>query len=520
MTHIPEPQQFKEFKEHSVAEFFKKNRQMLGYSGKIKSLTTIIHEYCTNAIDAAEEEGTLPELYVEIKEMGPEHYKVIVEDNGPGIPENYVGKAFGQMLAGTKFHRFVQQRGQQGIGAAGAVMFGQVTTGKPTKVITSHGNGRIFEANLSIDVKKNKAELKNKKKYSGEMKGTRLETELKNIIYQKGMYSPDEYIRRTALANPHIKITYVDPEGATTVIDRAINEIPKRPKEAKPHPSGMTVDDLLGYASISQSQKIKSFLQNDFTRISRSKTNKIQKKVSFDLNKRPSSMTWEEAEELIKAFEEANFMAPPTDVLIPIGEKRLEKAVKEQLEPEFHTVIERNPEIYRGGVPFIVEVALAYGGKSGSENGDDNKEIMRFANRVPLLFNKGSCAVTKGVKSIEWKRYGVDEKTPLTILVNFTSIHVPYIGAGKEAIANEDEVIKEMRLALMDAARKLGRYVKGKKKEYKRLQKKKTFEIYLPEVAKALSMITGKDEKKTAQLLEDIVNERFSDLNINGGKDD
>ncbi len=512
MTHVPEPEQFKEFQEHSVAEFFKKNRQMLGYSGKIKSLTTVIHEYVTNAVDACEEEGTLPEIFLKIEEMGPEHYKVIIEDNGPGIPENYVGRAFGQMLAGTKFHRFVQQRGQQGIGAAGAVMFGQVTTGKPTKVITGHGSGEVFEADLSIDVKDNSAKLENKKKYSGEMKGTRLETELKNVMYQKGRYSPDEYLRRTALANPHLKITYVDPEGATTVYDRAVDEIPPTPKEAKPHPNGITVDDLLGYSSVTESTKIKTFLKNDFTRISSKKVKEIQEKVSFDLNKKPSALEWDEAEELSNTFEETSFMAPPTDVLIPIGEETLEKAIEEQLDPEFKAVVERKPTIYRGGVPFIVEVGLAYGGEAGNDNGNDNLELMRFANRVPLLFNKGACATSKAVESIDWSRYGVEDNTPLTVLINFTSIHVPYVGAGKKAISDEEEVVKEMRLAMMKAARKMGKYIKGKKKRYKRKQKKKTFETYIPEISGALYEITGKNEDDIRKHLESIVEERFADL--------
>ncbi len=510
---MPKNQQFKEFQEHSVAEFFKKNRQMLGYSGKIKSLTTVVHEYVTNMIDAVEEEeDNLPEAFVKIEEMGPEHYKVIVEDNGPGIPENYIGKAFGQMLAGTKFHRFMQQRGQQGIGAAGAVMFGQVTTGKPTKIITGQGDGKILECELSIDVKKNRASINNKKTYSGEMKGTRIETELKNVLYQKGRYGIDEYLRRTVLANPHLKLTYVDPEGKTIIYDRAVEDIPPKPKEAKPHPRGVTVDDLLGYALRSNSHKIKSFLRNDFTRISGKKVKEIQKKISFDLNKMPKDLKWDEAEELVQTFKETDFMRPPTDVLVPIGKKRLEKAVEEQLEPEFKQVVERKPKVYRGGVPFIVETALAYGGKAGNNNGDNEIEIMRFSNRVPLLFNKGTCAITKAVKSVDWDRYGIKDNTPVTILVNFTSIHVPYIGAGKKSIAEEEEILNEIRLSLMKTGRKLGKYLKGKRRQRKRLQKKKTFEIYIPEISKSLSEITGKKEEEIKKHLQSIVKQRFSDI--------
>ena len=105
----------KEFKEHSVAEFFKKNMQMLGLTGKIKTLTTIVHEYCTNSLDACEEARILPDIQVQIEELADEHYEINVIDNGPGLTMETVGKALGQLLAGTKFHRMIQSRGQQGI---------------------------------------------------------------------------------------------------------------------------------------------------------------------------------------------------------------------------------------------------------------------------------------------------------------------------------------------------------------------------------------------------------------------
>ena len=113
---MPEDQ-FKQFKEHSVAEFLKKNRQMLGFSGKVRSLTTIVHEFVTNSLDACEEAGILPEIFVRVESLDKDgdHYCLTIKDNGPGIPKTHLGKALGQMLAGTKFHRYIQQRGQQGI---------------------------------------------------------------------------------------------------------------------------------------------------------------------------------------------------------------------------------------------------------------------------------------------------------------------------------------------------------------------------------------------------------------------
>ncbi len=144
----------KDFKEHSVAEFFKKNKQMLGLSGKIRTLTTIIHEYVTNSLDACESANILPEIEIKIQELGTEYYEITIKDNGPGLTKDTVGKALGQLLAGTKFHRMIQSRGQQGIGAAGATMYSQTTTGKPVKVISGTGKGKAFSLELTIDPKK------------------------------------------------------------------------------------------------------------------------------------------------------------------------------------------------------------------------------------------------------------------------------------------------------------------------------------------------------------------------------
>jgi DNA topoisomerase-6 subunit B len=506
---------FKEFKEHSIAEFFKKNRQMLGYGGKIKSLTTAVHEYVTNGVDACEESGILPELFVQLERKGPEHYTLTVEDNGPGIPRKIVGKAFGTMLAGTKFHRFRQARGQQGIGGSGVVMFGQVTTGKPTKIITGRGDDKIYECRLSIDVKTNQPKVTDEKEYAGSMRGTRIETDLKTVKYQKGEYSPDEYLRRTALANPHCKITYIDPEGQTNVYDRAVSIIPKIPKETRPHPKGVEVDDLINYSTRTKARTIKSFLVTEFTRMSNAKANEIQKGVSFDMNKRPRDMTWEEAEEIVGAIRDTSFIAPPTECLIPISEEHLKRALDNVLHPEFETILTRPAALYRGGVPFIVEVGLAYGGKAGKNNnteGAEKMEVMRFANRVPLLFDTGSCAITKAVQTTDWKRYSIKSDVPITVLVNFTSIYVPYTGAGKEAVTDDEEIIKEIRLTLMDTARRLGTYVSGQRRQYEKEMKKKSFEKYVGEIAKSVSKLTGKSEKLLEKHLNNIVEEKYAEI--------
>ncbi|MFH1257698.1 MAG: DNA topoisomerase VI subunit B, partial [Candidatus Micrarchaeota archaeon] len=514
-----EHQLAKEYKEYSVAEFFKKNRQMLGYAGKVRSLTTIIHEYVTNSIDAAEDAKILPDIKVEIQEVN-DHLKVIVEDNGTGIPKSKVGNALGELLSGTKFHQRRQRRGQQGIGAKGATLFAQITTGKPTKVKTSIGNYKIYECEVSIDVKKNSPIIANEKEYSGNYRGLRVEAEFSEVGYNRSEYSVYEYLRRTALANPHVQITLIEPTKDIVVFPRASTKIPPKAKDSLPHPLGISTSDLMDLALVSQNRKISSFLQQEFTRVSGDKVKELQALCpSVDFNRAPSTLQWPEAEQIVLSFQKVKWIAPETDVLIPIGEEQLKKSLKNLLQPDVMKVAERKPHVFRGGIPFLVEAAIAYGGKSGSEasaamaKGTENKvgirrvgEVVRYANSVPLLFDAGSCATMEAVKSIDWGRYDLRkwEELPITLFINFVSVYVPYTGTGKLAISQEEEIIEEIRSALMEAAREISMYLHSMQKAEDQERRRQIFFRYIGEVAEALHDIKGVEKVKIQEKLRKI----------------
>lgn len=508
---------FQEFREHSVAEFFKKNKQMLGLSGKIRSMTTIVHELVTNSLDAAEAARILPDLEVTIKQLGEEHYEIEAVDNGPGIPKKNVAKALGQLLAGTKFHRLVQQRGQQGIGVSGVILFSQMTSGKPIYV-ASGTDKECFELTISIDAKKNAPKIHSINDLNKKFRGLRFRAEFKDLLYRRGEASPLEYLKRTALSNPHAQITFnsPDPEEKKVVFERVSRTIPRLPVEVKPHPKGISVDELLGMAKHTEARKTSTFLKNDLDRFGSNALKELKKMIVFDLEKDPKQLSWEEAEQIIKSFKAIQFIAPRTDVLRPINEDRLEKSLKNIIEPEFFSVISRKPTVYHG-YPFQVEVAVAFGGNAGKESAgvvDEasgkpvrQAEIMRFANLTPLLFEGGACVISKAVKAVEWKRYGIKDfdVAPLTVLTNLVSVHIPYTGAGKTAIADEDEIYEEMRLALMDAGRKIARFISGQKRDKEKQEKKKLFLKYATEVAIGVNWLTGKPKTEVEKKLHDIV---------------
>jgi DNA topoisomerase-6 subunit B len=499
---------FKDFKEVSVTEFFRKNKAHLGYSGKLRSLTTVVHELVTNSLDACEEAGILPEIEVSLKQMGSEHYRFTCRDNGPGIPETHISGVFGKMLAGTKFHRKVQLRGQQGIGVAGVTMFSQMTTGKPVRILTSTGNGKVHDINLMVDVSRNKADIIDSNIISQRWRGTEINGELKGVLFNLGERSPYEYIRRSAIANPHAKITFTDPEGRKSVFERSSKTIPKQPKEMKPHPKGMDTDEFLNMAKNSKGRRVSSYLEMEFSRISKAKVDEIQAKVNFDLKKNPRKLAWAEAEEITKAFYEIDFMAPPVEGLRAIGEQQIDKAVLKILKPEFSSVLTRSPTVYGGGVPFQVEVAIAYGGNAGRSSGEGSKaEVMRFANRTPLLFDAGGCAITQAVNSVEWKRYGIRDfdSSPVTIFINLISVYIPYTSAGKQSVSGEEEVVKEIRMALMDVGRRFQRYHSRMRREVENEARMNTLMKYSVELAWAAAKLTKRDEKKLTKSLQTLI---------------
>ncbi len=511
---------FKEFKEHSISEFFRKNSQMLGYSGKVRSLTTIIHEYVTNSLDACEEAGILPEIDVRIKLIEEGKYSISVKDNGPGIPSKHVGKVFATVLAGTKFHRYVQQRGQQGIGASGCTLFSKITTGKPITV-RSMNEKESYECNVDLDIKSNKPIITDMKKIEIQNKGTDVLGEFGELKYENSEHGVFEYLKRTALSNPHTTIKLLDPDGKESVFIRAVNEMPKRPKEVKPHPLGVDTNDLIEFAHRSHEKRLSVFLIETFSRMTHGKIAELKAIApDIDFDQEPNKMQWSESEKLVKAFKKIKWMIPELDALSTIGDKQIEIAIKNILNPKFLSVVERKPKVFRGGIPFVVEAGIAYGGESGKavnqvdKNGniiEAEGNVLRFANKVPLLFDGSNCAITEAIKGIQWKRYGLGnfDEEPVSIFVNVSSVYVPYSGVGKQAIAKEDDIIEEIRLAVMDCGRILQRYLSGIKNMQLQETRYKTIMRYISQLSKDLSEITNITEKEIESSLRTLIENKY-----------
>ena len=501
-------------REISIAEFFERNRHLLGFDNTKKALLTTVKEAVDNSIDACEEADILPEIIVEITDMGQDRYKVVVEDNGPGIVKSQIPKIFAKLLYGSKFHKLKMQRGQQGIGISASVMYGQLTTGKPAKIISKIGKDRpanYFE--LKINTQKNAPEIiAEKEKEWLKDQGTRIEIDLE-AAYMRGKQSVDEYIRETAIINPHVTIIYQPPKGDQITLVRATQEKPKLAEEIQPHPYGVELGMLIKMLQKTEAKTVKQFLKQDFSRVGDKTAEEILENAGVLSKTKCRQVNREMAERMIKGIRQTKIMMPPTECIVPIGEEMLEKGLKKEINAEFYTTVSRTPNVYRGN-PFVVEASLAYGGNIPAEG---SMEVMRFANRVPLLYQQGACAVTEAITQTNWKSYGLQQsgnsmpQGPAVLVVHLASVWVPFTSEAKEAIAHYDEIIKEIKLAVQEVGRNLGKYVGKKRKVKEELKKRSFIETYIPHIAEALKEIIGFsdfEEKDVEKLLSELLEKK------------
>ncbi len=375
----------------SVSEFFAKNRHLLGFDSPRKALLTSVKEAVDNSLDACEEAGILPEIWVHIDPVAEagSRFRMGVQDNGPGIVRKQIPLIFGKLLYGSKFHRLRMSRGQQGIGISAAGMYGVLTTGKPVKIISkisAKEPAHYYE--LRIDTKTNEPQILNGKgegidlppgksgaelmaKYDivwvatndkGEAvdHGTRVTIEME-AKFQRGRGSVEEYLEQTAIANPHCRIHFLPPDGPERIFERSTHDLPPEPREIKPHPYGVELGRLVTMLQEHPKLTLAQFLTSSFSRVSSGIARKLCDSAKLSPRATCAKLGRGEADALFKAIQDIKIPPPATDCVVPIGEQRLLAGLRQVVPGEFFTAATRPPGVYRGN-PFVIEAALAYGG--------------------------------------------------------------------------------------------------------------------------------------------------------------
>jgi DNA topoisomerase-6 subunit B len=515
-------------REISVSEFFTKNRHLLGFDSPRKALLTAVKEAVDNSLDACEEARILPDLEVTIERIGDneKQFRMIVEDNGPGIVKAQVPHVFGRLLYGSKFHRLRQSRGQQGIGISAAGMYGQLTTGQPVKVRSKAGRRAIpMQYMIRIDTAKNRPEAKDEPIEWDKKHGTEVTIPMEGE-YRRGQRSIQEFLKLMAVSNPHVNLTFTEPDGTVTQYERNTKDLPKEVEEIKPHPHGVELGILLKMIQESENRTVSAFLQQDFSRVGPGVAKEICEKAGVKPTTNPRRLDTKTVQKIKDAIEGTKIKAPPLTCIAPIGEELIIAGLKKEVEADFYQAASRKPVVYRGR-PFAVEVGIAYGRpgdtlemtesgkiqqksvKKNDEllmgNADEPVRLIRFANRVPLVFQQSACAITKAVVGTNWKNYGLQQPRgalpigPMVIFVHIASVWVPFTSESKEAIAGYDEIMDELKRALMECGRKLGTHVRKGKKLANEFKKRNYITMYIPHVVDALKEILELDDKDVEQ---------------------
>ena len=522
-------------KQIAISEFFEKNKHFLGFDSLQRAIITAVKESVDNSLDACEEVRILPDIRIEVKRLGGNRVELITQDNGPGIPRDSIEHVFGKFLLGSRFHAIRQTRGQQGIGITGVVMYSQLTTGAKTRVVSKvKDDATAVFVDLGIDTRKNKA-IK-----SGEIRdtwidnvtgeevehGLRIETVM-NAKYQRGRQSVYQYLRMTSIVNPHATITLTVQDKDGDIIEeghweRTTDRLPRVVKEIKPHPHGIHLGTLQRMLREAEERKMTSFLRHNFSGISMRAAREILEKAGLDESRQPRRIRAEEAQLIADSFQKVKVLNPPTDCLSPIEDLLIKKGLSKAIDSRFASTATREPQVTQGN-PFQVEVGLVFG---GDLNSDSPIEILRFANRVPLMYQQGGCLLTKALESVDWKRYGLEQpggrgipKGPAAVLVHLASTNVQFTSEAKEAVAVNEEVLEEIRRALLEVGRGLKNHLKKSSQRKKAQEKFELINVILPEISKKSSQLLNREEPDLAPVITQIMNAVFCEEELGWDKE-
>ena len=509
----------------STAEYFSKNLQQVGFSSPTKAVLTTLKEAVDNSLDACEEEGIVPEIHVQIEKVGTGTLKntdlirIRVEDNGPGLSLEDVPKVFGEYLASSKFGRGRCSRGQQGIGISAATTWAQLTSAKGVTVTTKTKSMRqAVQVQVAVDIKHNKGVLKEKK--DGKLKnphGLAVEFLIDGRIQLQGEGGLITYLTGTALVNPHLTLHYTLPEQKPVTITRVSSTCPDVPEATEPHPHTMKLGEFIAHSHLFGRITLKAWLKKGFSRIS---DNSISEFIKNGLDKKLVEASVDKISEtqfkdVFSIIHKTELMSPSTKSVMTIGEESFSKSVRRLGEVDFFSVVTRKPTIcdYK---PVAVEVAVArLKGLVKTEGSEDGPvQVLRFANRVPLQFDKSACAIVKAIESVNWRSYGLPQPKdslpsgPYVIAVSLVSPFIKFKNASKETIDASDELVEELRRTLIQAGQRLSRHIKKEHREQDLENKLRYIEQFCPILVDCLCRITkapDKRKKKATEGLEKIL---------------
>ncbi|MGZ3688165.1 MAG: DNA topoisomerase VI subunit B [Bdellovibrionota bacterium] len=506
----------------STAEYFSKNLQQVGFSSQTKAILTTLKEAVDNALDACEENEIIPEVNVQIEKAGAgslknsDQIKIRVDDNGPGIDPEDVPKVFGEYLASSKFGRGRCSRGQQGIGISAATTWAQLTSATGARIITkTKAMRKALSCTVEVDIKNNKGVLKDRETIDWDRpNGTSVEFLVDGRIQLNGEAGLLNYLNATTLVNPHLTLHYKVPDLEIVTIERVSTTLPEIPDATEPHPHTMKLGEFIAHSHLFGKVKVSAWLKKGFSRVHEGVLNDLVKggiKKAM-LEKSVDAIGEADFKALFVALQNQKLMAPSTKSVLSIGEEGFAKSIKRLGAIDFFSVVSRKPAIC-DFKPVQVEVAIARL-EDKSIEAESAVQVLRFANRVPLQFDKSACAIVHAIESVNWRTYGLVQpknslpQGPYIIAVSVVSPFIKFKNASKETIDASDELVEEIRRALIQAGQKLSKHIRKEEKANELEEKIRHIEQFCPILVEGLCRITSANaarKKKAEEGLEKLL---------------
>ncbi len=491
-----------------VAEWFRRNRELAGFQNPARALYQTVRELVENSLDATETHGILPTIYIKltVEDEAKSWVSVYIEDNGIGIPGNEIPNVFGRVFYSSKY-KIKQHRGVFGLGLKMVVLYAQNTTNRPVAVRSAKVKSKsIYEYQIMIDTNNNSPIVLYSREYPNkyEWHGTAIKVYLEGN-WHNAKKRIEEYLKRTAIIAPYAEIIFKGPDMELW-LKRRTTKLPPAPKEGLPHPRSIDVDTFKQMAVENVGKTLLEFLVENFDRVGDSIARAFLEWAGFNPKTKVTALTQEEVAKLVERMRQYDkWMRPSSDWLSPVGPELLEIGTKAILGAEVVFATSRKPESY-GGHPFVVEVAVAWGGEIPPS---DKPILLRYANKIPLLYDEGADVARKIVDEFNWQNYKIKFPAPLAVIVHLCSTKVPYASAGKEAIAEVVEIEKEIKLGIRDAAKKLRLYLSRKEREMEMLKKYTSLAKYVDEVSYNLSIVSGIDREKLSKSLHELIEKKL-----------
>ena len=537
------------FQRRSAADFFHDNKAIAGFDNSLRVVFTSVRELVENGLDAAEKIQKLPQLEVTIELLSAseiaallevdkyqkkesthqDFLRLTVKDNGAGVPSAEVPDLFGRVLTGSNYGAR-QTRGRFGLGAKMVLLNAMATVDLPIIVKSRHMKEKITsEHHLFIDLQKNEPKIDFKAMYEPKDEKAFSDSGTLVSVTFTGSWNLakryiKEYFHQLSIITPYASFIITLPENEELKLLRVVDQMPPYPSTMKIHPWGCDITQLKREISWTKATTMTQFLSDHFEGITPKKAKEFLEFVNIP-DKDPKKLTGPDIRRIVhdgflietekkkkKKDEEKqvafNFTRPSGKGLSPLGEDRLKRGLAKELDPFLVEAVTRPVNAYSGHA-FIIEAALAYGGKQLEEEKDDvtgksTVRIYRFANRIPLLFGAGNDVITKVINDpsfVSWKDYKINlSSSPIAIAVSLVSTKIPFPETSKEYLADVDEIREEISEALKSLGVKIRTHLTKRERADRERQRKSRFERFAPIVSDAMLEILQENDEQPYEL--------------------